>query len=169
MGCSIEAVDCSSLVDAEVGDLFARIQSREIWNEHGSWVDANLSYLAPDVQSRLRRSRELSGDPGISKTEDREARSVYTHKVSSLLQGNKVLVLPVVPRRGPMVRWTDDELLSYRVACFRLTGPSSLTGFPQVVIPTSRDTGNVPAVGVLGPAYSDLGLIELARDYAAGA
>ena len=44
----------------EVADLFARIQGREVWPAHGSWLSGNSQFLAPDVQSRVERAEALS-------------------------------------------------------------------------------------------------------------
>ena len=42
-------------MNSDVGQLFMRLQSREIWTQHGAWATENMEYLAPDVQTRLRR------------------------------------------------------------------------------------------------------------------
>jgi amidase len=152
-------------VDADVGDLFARIQGREIWNEHASWISANLSYLAGDVQTRLRRCEALCADPRDVIDRDLAARDGYRSRVHQLLGDDAILVMPVVPERGPLRASSDDQLLAFRVECFRLTAPSSLAGVPQVVLPTKSAAGYVPLSIIAGPG-SDRMLIELVGEIA---
>jgi amidase len=98
---------------------------------------------------------------------DLAARDKYKREVDELLENDSVLLLPVVPERGPLKAWADDELLAYRVACFRLTAPSSLAGAPQVVLPTSAEAGYVP-LGLLAQAGSDRLLLNLVDNLAKG-
>ena len=62
--CRVIEVEGAGLVHSDIGDLFARLQGREIWQQHAGWIAGNLSYLADDVQTRLRRCEELI--PGCS-------------------------------------------------------------------------------------------------------
>jgi amidase len=167
LGCEVEEIDIGPLVSAEVGDLFARVQGREIWREHAGWVRANIGALAADVQTRLRRCEALAADPAGVVRADLAEREAYSARLADLLADSSVMVLPVLPRRGPLVAWSDEELLGYRHDCFRLTAPSSLGRAPQVVFPGRH--GDAPFAGsVLGPAGRDDALVEivgrLARD-----
>ena len=98
---------------------------------------------------------------------DLSEREAYAARLADLLADSAVMVLPVLPRRGPLVAWSDEELLGYRIDCFRLTAPSSLGRAPQVVFPGRH--GDAPFAGsLLGPIGRDEALIEivgrLARD-----
>jgi amidase len=157
-GLEVEPVDVGALVNAEVADLFARVQGREIWREHGAWAAAELEHLAPDVQARLRRCEALSRDSAAAIRADVEARDAYRRDVVELLGADTVLALPVLPRRGPLRAWDADELGAFRAACFRLTAPSSLGGVPEVVVPA----GGGAAVGFVGPPGADRALLRLA-------
>jgi Asp-tRNA(Asn)/Glu-tRNA(Gln) amidotransferase A subunit family amidase len=61
-----------------------------------------------------------------------------------LLSDDAVLVMPVLPERGPLVAWSHERLREFRAGCLRLTAPSSLAGLPQLVLPTTSDAGYVP-------------------------
>jgi amidase len=169
-GGGLSEVRGATLVNDDTGDLFARLQGREIWQQHGAWVTEHASHLAEDVQARLRRCRSLSEEPEDAKAADGEARRAYTAVVHDLLGGDAVLVLPVVPGRGPLRAWSAEELVDYRVKCFRLTAPSSLSGAPQVVIPvaTAGRSQPVPAA-IVGWPGSDPALLGLAERLADGA
>ena len=62
---------------------------------------------------------------------------------------------------------SDEELLGYRLDCFRLTAPSSLGRAPQVVFP-GRHGDALFAGSVLGPIGRDEALIEIVGRLARG-
>ncbi len=160
-GAGVEEVAVRGLVDARTGDLHARIQGREIWAHHADWVTANLAFLAEDVQTRLRRCEALSRDGREAVEADLRARAAYAADVVARLGADSVLVLPVLPRRGPLRAWSSAELAAFRAECFRLTAPSSLSGCPQAVV--SMAVGEtVRSIGLLGPRGCDHALLELA-------
>lgn len=161
----VEEPGLGELVDADVGDLFARIEGREIWSEHGTWIAENIDLLTVDVQTRLRRCQTLSNDAREAIDADLAERDAYRTRVRRLLSDDAVLVMPVLPERGPMVAWSDERLREFRVDCFRLTAPSSLAGVPQLVLPTTSDAGYVP-LSLLGQHGADASLVRLAGDLA---
>jgi amidase len=167
LGCEVEEIDIGPFVSNAVGDLFARVQGREIWSEHAGWVRANAGALAADVQTRLRRCEALSADPVSVAAADLSEREAYAARVADLLADSAVMMLPVLPRRGPLVAWSDEELLGYRLDCFRLTAPSSLGRAPQVVFP-GRHGDALFAGSVLGPIGRDEALIEIVGGLARG-
>ena len=59
-GSAVSECPLSSFLNEEVADLFARIQGREVWQTHGSWLTGNRQFLAPDVRSRVERAEALS-------------------------------------------------------------------------------------------------------------
>lgn len=156
---AVEEVELGRFVSHEVGDAFARLQSREIWDAHAEWVSSNIDYLAPDVQTRLRRCEALSGDPDAVKEADLAWRAEFVSDVLEAMSGAAVL-FPVLPAVGPRRSWSDEELLAYRLGCFRLTAPSSLAGIPQLVAPSGTVDGPV-AASFLGPRGSEDQLFEL--------
>ena len=166
-GAAVQEIRVSRFVNATVADLFARIECREIWAEHAQWISSNFGYFAHEVETRLRRCESLSKDPREVIDADLAAREKYKREVDELLEDGSVLLMPVVPERGPLRAWADHELLAYRVACFRLTAPSSLAGVPQVVLPTAAEAGYVP-LGLLAQAKSDRFVLDLVADLAKG-
>ena len=155
----------SSLISPEVADLFARVQSREIWKQHADWITANIDATAPDVAARLLRCRDLSQDSEDVVQKDLADRTAYTAQIESLIDTDGLLVLPVLPSRGPLLAWSAEQLLDFRVQCFRLTGASSLSGLPEVVVPGGR-SGPEYSVGIVGPRNSDRLLAEILTSFA---
>jgi amidase len=168
IGGTTDDVELATYVNLDVGDLFARVQGREIWTEHADWIAANIDFLAGDVQTRLRRCEALSTDHADVIADDLAARDLYRQRVQALLGEDAVMVLPVAPRRGPLLDSSPDELQSFRRECFRLTAPSSLAGVPQVVLPTVNGPGGYVPVGLLAGIGTDRQLLALAEQLAGG-
>ncbi|MYH72294.1 MAG: hypothetical protein F4153_06935 [Acidimicrobiia bacterium] len=162
LGVPFEEAEFGKFIGADVGDLFARLQGREIWSNHGRWVEEHGSSLADDVRMRLERCERLSRDTESAIQHDRTERFTYGRSLSATVEPGTVVALPVMLRHGPMRNWDDRQLTEFRSGCFRLAAPSSLSGGPQAVFPVRRqsDLGSV-GVGLLAAPGGDLGLLEL--------
>ena len=159
MAVPFEEVEFGEFTSADVGELFARLQGREIWSNHGRWVEEHGSTLADDVQLRLERCERLSRDPTDFKEQDHQERLRYARTFSGAVEPGTVVVLPVMLEHGPMREWDDEQLAQFRGACFRLAAPSSLTGAPQGVfsVPGARSVG----IGLLTAPGGDDRVLEL--------
>ena len=162
LGVPFEEIEFGNFTSAEVGDLFARLQGREIWSNHGRWVEEHGSTLADDVQKRLERCERLSRDPESAKQDDRTGRLAYAHSLGVSVEPGTVVVLPVMLQHGPMRDWDERQLAEFRSGCFRLAAPASLSGAPQAVFSVRRDSDpRSVGVGLLAAPGSDLRLLEL--------
>jgi amidase len=168
-GGEVREVDLSDLLHAEVADLFARLQGRELWAGHGSWLAENIGALAPDVAARVRRAEQLSASPDADKRADQGARAGYVTALEERLPVDAVAVLPVFPDLPPLRTALLAEITEFRALAFRFTTPASLSGRPELVIPVRRTVGGAPrGVGLLGPRGSDADLVRLAVALRAG-
>ncbi len=162
VGAPCEEIDFGEFTSVDVGDLFARIQGREIWSNHGRWVEEHDSFLAGDVRMRLERCERLSRDAESAKQHDRTERLAYTRSLNAAVEPGTVVVLPVMLRHGPMRRWDDQQLAEFRGECFRLAAPSSLTGDPQAVFSVHRQSDpRSVGIGLITAPGGDLRLLEL--------
>jgi amidase len=147
---------------AEVGALFARLQSREIWATHSDWVLAHGADLADDVKTRLDRCELLSQDSPELIEADHQAYLTYRQELQERIPSGTVVVLPVVPEHGPRISWDDQALIDFRGACFRLSAPSSLSGAPQAVISVpSESSSRSIGIGLLTAPGDDRVLLDL--------
>ena len=157
-----EEMEFGEFTSADVGDLFARLQGREIWSNHGHWVKQHGSSLAGDVRMRLERCERLSQDPDRAQQDDRTERLVYTRSLRLAVEPGTVVALPVMLRHGPMRDWNNQQLAQFRSECFRLAAPSSLAGAPQAVFSVRRDGyPRSVGVGLLASPGDELRLLEL--------
>ena len=162
LGEPLEEIEFAEFTSADVGDLFARLQGREIWSNHGRWVQEHGSSLAVDVRMRLERCERLSRDPESAKEHDQAKRHRYTQSLRAAVEPGTVVVLPVMLRHGPMREWDDRRLAEFRSECFRLAAPASLSGAPQAVFSVRRPRGpRSVGVGLLAAPRGDLRLLEL--------
>jgi amidase len=161
-GCAVSECSLSSFSNEAVADLFARIQGREVWHTHGSWLSGNSQFLAPDVQSRVRRAEALSR-AGPDQADEQAWRS-YPPRLGEVLPADSVAVLPVIADLPPLRGASPEELLAFRAGALRFTAPASLAGRPELVVPVHhRSSGLRFGVGILGPESSDLALLRIAR------
>ena len=162
-GCGVSQTPLDAFINDDVADLFARVQGREVWRAHGSWLAGNGQFLADDVQARVQRAEALSqpGDP--RRQEDERAWRGYAPRLDRVLPPDSVAVLPVTPGLQPLRDAGPRELLAFRAGAFRFTAPASLTGRPELVVPVHhRSSGQRFGVGVLGPPSGDFALLRLA-------
>ena len=75
--CRVIQCDLSEFINPDIGDLFARLQGREIWSEHSQWISENKGYLADDVRTRLERAERLNMSSDEEKAEGKAARERY--------------------------------------------------------------------------------------------
>ncbi len=165
----VEIVDApfERFVDAGAGKLFARLQSREVWHEHSQWVSDNAEVLAADVLTRLRSCESLAADTPEVRQRDRDAHDVYVEDLRRTVPAGTAVLVPVRPRRGPMLSSADRDLLDFRRDAFRLTAPSTLGGLPQLVVPVIHES-RYSAIGLIGARDHDDGLIAVATALSSG-
>src|SRR5262249_31120009 len=113
-GCRVIQCDLSEFINPDIGDLFARLQGREIWSEHSQWISENKSYLADDVRARLERAERLSMSSDEEKAKDKAAREKYRKDFQGLYNASSILVLPVLTGLAPLRTSSADELLEFR-------------------------------------------------------
>ena len=162
-GCRVSETRLDDCINDDVADLFARVQGREVWRAHRSWLAGNRQFLADDVQARVQRAEALSqpGDP--RRQEDERAWRGYAPRLDRVLPPDSVAVLPVTPGLPPLRDAGPRELAAFRAGAFRFTAPASLTGRPELVVPVQhRSSGQRFGAGVLGPPSGDFALLRLA-------
>ncbi|MGI9658731.1 MAG: amidase [Gaiellaceae bacterium] len=157
-------LDLSSRGLAEWASAWRTIQAREIWRAHGTWVDENDPPFGPGIRERFDWARTVSAE------DEERARAVQSEardELEAALAKGAVILAPSVPSVAPRRDETADALEVYRTRAMALTCSAGLAGLPQISIPAG-DVGECPVgLGVIGPAGSDLWLLELARRHAA--
>lgn len=163
LGCPSRTADLRGFTSVDAADLLARMQGRELWARHGTWVEPNLDVFIPEVRRRLERARDVAADHATIAAADAAQRSALRDAFGRLVGPGTCVVIPVLHDLPPRRDASDDDLVEFRSACFRLTAPASLVGAPEVVVPVlHRRSGHTYGVGLLGAPGSDHVLLDAA-------
>lgn len=162
-GCVLAEVALAGCIGDAVTDLFARVQSRQVWAAHGPWLAVNSGALAPDVAGRVRRAGQLSAGPAADRDADEQAAQDYRAALTACLPAGTIAVLPVMPDLTPLRTASAADLQAFRLGALRFTAPASLSGRPQLVIPVRHAaSGTSLGVGLLGWPGGDASLLAVA-------
>lgn len=160
----LKIVECNfaQFSNAEAADLFARLQAREIWGNHGIWIEENAKYLDPEVLSRLERGKKLSADSQEQKNNDETLWKKYKSDFETFLASDSIVILPIIRDLPPKRNATLEELIEFRKGAFRLCSPSGLTGYPELAIPVHhKESNKYFGIGLLGNRNDDKSLLSV--------
>ena len=161
-GAELGDIAFGDFTDAGTGEVFGRIQSREIWAEHSSWVLAHGDRLDADVRARLERCERLTHDPTDAQEADLAERRDYRDRFAAVVPSGSIVVVPVLPGYGPKRSSNDEQLADFRAGSFGLTAPASMTGAPQVVwSERPNDSARSIGIGLLTSPGDDSLLLEV--------
>ena len=133
--------------------------AREAWQVHGDWIGANTPTFATAVAARFDAASRIDADAADA-AGLRQAR--IRASVRALLGENGVAVLPSAASVAPLLSASGAEVDEVRGRTFRIACVAGLAGLPQVSLPFVSASGLPAGISLLGPAGSDLALIELA-------
>jgi len=139
---------------------FRKVQAFEAWQQHGAWISSGDRGLGPGVKERFAFGATI--DAAAYQTEIAR-RDAFRSELGALLGDDGILILPTVPGAAPLAGAADAELLAYRERALMLLCLSGLSGFPQITLPIGTVDGAPFGLSLLGPAGSDLALIQLGR------
>jgi amidase len=168
--------DLSSL--AGWADVFRVAQAREIWREHGAWVEevraqqrSKTSPFGPGIDDRLRMAASITEADAQRAA---RARGRVRRRLDALLGTDGVLVLPSAPGPAVKVATPPEQLDAWRRRLLSLTCVAGLGGLPQVSLPVGKAVAEdedkeegaplLPVgLSLIGPRGSDEALLEIAE------
>jgi amidase len=131
----------------------------EAWQTHGDWIATHEPHFSPAVAARFAAARDIAADTGAQAlTRQAQIRAA----VRALLGDDGVAVLPSAASVAPRLDASGAEVDAVRARTFRITCVAGLAGLPQVSLPFFSAAGLPVGISLLGPAGSDLALVELA-------
>jgi amidase len=143
---------------------FRRLQPREIWAEHGSWVEACRPSFGPEIAERFTLAKSVAQQsPG----DDQEFRAKAAALLETMLGHDGVLVIPTAGAIAPKLDASADELAQFRDRTLSLTAIAGLGRLPQVQIPAGLVDGAAVGLSLIAPRGSDRALLALAERVAA--
>ncbi|HWA51237.1 MAG TPA: amidase family protein, partial [Dongiaceae bacterium] len=143
---------------------FRRLQPREIWAEHGSWVEACRPGFGPEIAERFNLAKSVAQtSPG----DDQEFRAKVAAHLDGVLGQDGVLLIPTAGAIAPKLDASTEELAQFRDRTLSLTAIAGLGRLPQVQIPAGLVDGAAIGLSLIGPRGSDRALLALAQSVAA--
>ncbi|MBI4193502.1 MAG: amidase [Betaproteobacteria bacterium] len=142
---------------------FRVLQGAEIWAQHGAWVTRVKPDFGPGVKERMQ---------WVSTIEPRAVsaakilREDVTRRMSELLAGNAVLVLPTVPGIAPLRNTPAAALDDFRARAMSLLCIAGLARLPQVALPLVRLAGCPLGLSLVAARGGDMMLLALAGELA---
>ena len=131
----------------------------EAWQTHGDWIATHEPQFSPAVASRFATASDISANAGAQASAHQAAIRASMH---TLLGKDGVAVLPSAASVAPRLDASGAEVDAVRARTFRITCVAGLAGLPQVSLPFVTTAGLPAGISLLGPAGSDLALVELA-------
>jgi amidase len=154
---------------AELGGLaewlkrFRRLQPREIWAEHGAWIESRKPRFGPEIAERFALAKSVSATPD---GDDQDFRARVAAHLDRVLGLDGVLLIPTAGTIAPQLDAGKDELLQFRDRTLSLTSIAGLGRLPQVQLPAGRVDGAAVGLSLIGPRGSDRALLALAEKVA---
>ncbi len=138
---------------------FRTIQSWEIWETHGDWIEETKPTFGPGVAERFAAAKTVTPDRvDLAQRIREKARA----RLRELLGDDGVIVMPTAPGPAPVLNWDKALLDEWRSRAMQLTCPAGLAGLPQVTMPWLELNGLPVGFSLLGSAGDDIRLLQLA-------
>ena len=158
---SIQYVDLSAEQMANASNAFRVLQGREIWREHGQWLERHQPDLAQEISDRFTWCKSLSeADERLAEIAAREFSSFWHNNILS--SSDRVFLFPTTPGAAPLLSTPASELASYRSRLMGLTAPAGLTRAPQISLPYLADREAPWGVSLLASYGCDRALLNCA-------
>jgi amidase len=154
---------------AELGGLpewlkrFRRLQPREIWAEHGAWIESRRPRFGPEIAERFALAKSVFATP---EGDDQDFRARVSAHLDRVLGLHGVVLTPTAGTIAPRLDMSKDDLAQFRDRTLTLTSIAGLGRLPQVQLPAGKVDGAAVGLSLIGPRGSDRALLALAEKIA---
>jgi amidase len=138
---------------------FRVLQGAEIHAQHGAWIDRYRPEFGPGIRERFAWAATITPAEVAMASPRREA---VAHYMDSLLGDDAILCLPTAPGIAPRLNTPPAELEVFRGRAFSLLSAAGLARLPQISLPLGRFDGCPLGLSIIGPRYSDQGMLDWA-------
>ncbi|AYV67529.1 amidase [Niallia circulans] len=146
----------------EWSEVFRMLQGKEIWQEHGEWIQKVKPTFGPGIAERFKWASTI-------KDEDlapyHQLRRKIQQRMEELLKDDAVLIIPTAPGIAPLLNLPVYELEERRKQTFQLCCIAGLTGFPQVNIPLTTSNGVPVGLSLIASRNQDRNLLRLVAEW----
>lgn len=155
------AADCGGLSAWRM--VFRFLQMREIWAEHGAWIEREKPRFGPEIAERFAMSKEAAAktDSGES-----ELRQTITRRLDDMLSADGILIIPTAADIAPLKSMSAADSAGFRDRTLSLTCIAGLARLPQVTLPVGLVQGAPVGLSLLARHGRDRALLALAAKLA---
>ncbi|EEH56501.1 chloroplast envelope protein translocase family [Micromonas pusilla CCMP1545] len=112
-------------------DSFRTLQTREVWLEHGAWIEETDPSFGPGVAERFAAAEAGGGAATDAIAAANAARDAITRRLNAMLEGGGVIVLPSAPSPALKTGASAEATEAFRARQLRLTTAAGMAGLPQ--------------------------------------
>ncbi len=147
---------------AKASDAFRTLQGRQIWREHGDWIEGTEPTFADDISARFQWCKSLTqADENSAELLAQEFLAYWQREF--ITDSATAVLCPTTPGAAPKLTMADDELASYRNHLMGLTAPAGLAKAPQISLPLMSDQHAPWGISLIGQYLSDQAVLNLAK------
>lgn len=117
---------------------FRRLQPREIWAQHGAWIESRKPRFGPEVAERFALAKAVSATP---EDDDQDFRARVSAHLDRVLGLDGVLLTPTAGTIAPRLDMSKEDLAQFRDRTLTLTSIAGLGRLPQIQIPAGTVDG----------------------------
>jgi amidase len=142
------AADCGGLSAWRMAFRF--LQMREIWAEHGAWIESENPRFGPEIAERFAMSKEAAAklDSG-----EAELRRTITRRLDDMLSADGILIIPTAADIAPLKSMSAADSAGFRDRTLSLTCIAGLARRrASCKVPRSACRSS-PAMAVTGPCW----------------
>lgn len=132
----------------------------EGWQVHGDWITQTQPVFAPAVAGRWKAASQVTAEASAAA---RATQAQLRARMHNLLGSDGLLLLPSAASLAPLRQANPADVDAVRLRTMAITCIAGLSGLPQISLPVRTEGGDMLGLSLMGPAGSDLALIQLAR------
>ncbi|WP_374311041.1 amidase [Dongia sp.] len=151
------AADCGGLSAWRMAFRF--LQMREIWAEHGAWIDSAQPRFGPEIAERFAMSKEAAAK---ADTGEAELRHTITRRLDDMLSADGILIIPTAADIAPLKSMSAADSAGFRDRTLSLTCIAGLARLPQVTLPAGVVQGAPVGLSLIARHGRDRALLDLA-------
>ncbi|AST96002.1 hypothetical protein CHH78_19950 [Shouchella clausii] len=141
-------------------ETFRHLQAREIWRQHGEWVQAAKPAFAADIGARFQWASTL---PQQELPLYKDKQTAMKRAFAADFAPNDIVLLPTAAGPAPKRGGSGQELEAIRAKTMKLTSIAGLAGCPQITIPFASVEGLPIGLSAIGYPGQDLFLLSWAN------
>jgi amidase len=150
--------DCGGLGNWRT--TFRFLQMREIWAEHGAWIEREKPRFGPEIAERFAMSKEAAAK---TDTGEAETRRLITARLDDMLAEGGLLLIPTAADIAPLKLMSAADSAGFRDRTLTLTCIAGLARLPQVTLPVAKVNGAPVGISLIARHGRDRALLALAE------